>query len=50
MENDISKMSLDELKVLAYDNIAQLEQVQNNLKLINQQINKLNLEAEKVKK
>lgn len=35
---DITKMNLVELKSLAYDQLAQLEQTQNNLKIINQEI------------
>jgi len=32
---DITKMSITELKALAYDTIGELERVQNNLKQIN---------------
>jgi hypothetical protein len=36
---DINKMTLEELKVLAYDQLALLEQTKNNLQVINQKIN-----------
>lgn len=39
---NLNEMSLTALKALAYDQLVQLEQVQGNLKVINQQIaNKL---------
>jgi len=37
---DISKLSVSELKALAYDQISLMEQSQMNLKLINEEINK----------
>jgi len=43
---DISKMSLNELKVLAYDQISLLEQAQVNLKAINEAIAKKNIAAQ----
>lgn len=43
----IENLSLTELKALAYDNIAIVEQAQNNLKLINERIAQLaNAEAQ----
>ena len=46
---DIKTMTIVELKSLAYDQLAQLEQTQNNLKLINQEIiNKQNTPAMRV--
>lgn len=35
---DITHLTITELKALAYDTFVQIEQFQNNLKLINQQI------------
>lgn len=35
---NIKEMSINELKALAYDQLAIIEQTQNNLKLINQEI------------
>lgn len=35
---DITKMTIEELKCLAYDLIAQSEQTQNNLRAVNQEI------------
>ena len=40
MENDISKLSVLELKALAYDHLAQVQGLQNNLAVINQEIAK----------
>ncbi len=37
---DLTKMSLTELKSLAYDQLVQIEQNQNNLRLINTEISK----------
>jgi len=37
---DITKMSVVELKALAFDLLVQLENVQNNLKLVNAEIEK----------
>jgi len=37
-EVDITKMSVKDLKVLAYDTIGEMERVHKNLKLINDQI------------
>jgi hypothetical protein len=39
-ETNISKMSLTELKALAYDHISQLERTQKNLTIINNEIQK----------
>jgi len=38
---DITKMSLVELKALAYDRIGQMETVKNDLSIINQRISVL---------
>lgn len=40
IEQDITKMSLTELKALAYDQFAMIETYQNNMKLINAEIKK----------
>lgn len=46
---DITKLNIVELKALAYDTLATIEQTQNNLKLINQEIQlRLNTPVEKV--
>ena len=45
---DITKLNLTELKSLAYDQMATIEQSQNNLKAINEQIAK-RIEDEKNK-
>lgn len=37
---DLSKLSLNELKVLAYDELVRIEQAQSNLRFINQEISK----------
>lgn len=37
---DITKMTVTELKALAYDTFAQIEQAQKNLQAINQEIAK----------
>lgn len=41
---DISKLSVTELKALAYDVLVVMEQNQNNLKIINAEIQKRNQE------
>ena len=38
MKTDINKLTIQELKALAYDQMAQLEQTQAGLKFINQKI------------
>lgn len=38
MENQLSKFTLTELKALAYDQLAQIELSQNNMRLINQEM------------
>ncbi len=49
---DITKMDLKELKVLAYDNLAQIQACQDNLKAINHEISKkrlpVNVEVDKI--
>lgn len=46
---DITKLNIVELKALAYDTLATIEQTQNNLKLINQEIQlRLNTPVEQV--
>jgi hypothetical protein len=45
---DITKLSVVELKALAYDELVKVEQSQKNLVLINQQITKLSQEQPKV--
>lgn len=35
---EIKEMSLEQLKSIAYDNLVQIEQCQNNLKLLNAEI------------
>lgn len=37
---DITKLDIKELKVLAYDLLIQAEQVQNDLRIVNQEIQK----------
>ena len=37
---DITKMTITELKALAYDQLVELERVQTNIKAINEQIRK----------
>lgn len=45
---EISKLTLTELKALAYDQIVQLERIQANLRIINARIEELQkAEAEK---
>jgi hypothetical protein len=46
---DITKLSVVELKALAFDLLVQLENVQNNLKVVNAEIAK-RVESEKVDK
>lgn len=41
---DLQKLSLNELKILAYDLFVQLEQTQINVKLVNEAIQKKNSE------
>ena len=38
---DITKMSVEQLKALAYDELAKQQQATHNLKVLNEQINKL---------
>ncbi len=40
MENKLSDLTVVELKSLAYDELAKLENAQQNLKILNQEINK----------
>jgi hypothetical protein len=40
MERQISELSVVELKALAYDQMAQLQQCQNNINVINQELAK----------
>lgn len=40
MQTDITKMNIQELKALAFDQITLLEQTKLNLQLIQQEINK----------
>lgn len=42
---DLTIMSITELKAVAYDVLVQIEQQQNNLRLINQEIAKKSLPA-----
>lgn len=37
---DLEKMTIEQLKALAYDQIVLIEQCQNNLRIINQEIQK----------
>ncbi len=46
---DITKLNLNELKVLAYDEMVKFEQSQNNLKIINEEIIKRNSESDVTK-
>ena len=46
---DITKKSVEELKALAYDQMAMLEQTQANLQAINAEIARKTQEAEEVK-
>ena len=46
---DITKLSVVELKAIAFDLLVQLENVQNNLKVVNAEIAK-RVESEKVDK
>lgn len=43
---DITTKTLEELKVMAYDQLVVLEQTQNNLKVINQEIAKRQVKEE----
>jgi uncharacterized coiled-coil protein SlyX len=40
MENQISEYTITELKAIAYDQLAILEQTQNNIRVINQELAK----------
>lgn len=40
MEKQLSDLTVIELKALAYDQLAQLELSQNNLKILNQELSK----------
>jgi hypothetical protein len=42
---DITKMSVVELKALAYDTLVQMENNQQQIRLINDQISKLSVDA-----
>lgn len=40
MDNPLEKLSVAELKSLAYENITRIQQAQSNIQLLNQEINK----------
>ena len=40
MQNDISKMTVEQLKAFAYDQMMLLNQIQNNINIINQELAK----------
>lgn len=37
---DLTKLTIEQLKALAYDSIVDLERIQNNLKFLNEEISK----------
>lgn len=39
---DIKKLTLEELKALVYDELAKVEQSQQNIRILNQEINERN--------
>ena len=45
MNKTIKELSETELKAVAYDNLAQIEQCQNNLKVINDELKNRSQEA-----
>jgi len=45
---NIKEMSIEQLKALAYDLICGLELNQNNLKVVNEEINKKNMEQTRI--
>lgn len=45
---ELTKLSLTELKALAYDVAAQIESLQRNMQVINQEISKRIVEEQKV--
>lgn len=49
MQTDVTKMTVEQIKALAYDQIVLLEQAQNNLKILNAEIQKRLNEPKEVK-
>ncbi len=49
MNLDITQMTVEQLKALAYDQLATIENAQNNLKVVNEEIVKKQSQPQEVK-